>query len=1027
MRLLATLPMLTALLLMVAPAAAQTAAATGTVQGHLLGPDGQPAPAVTVTLTDVHQQTETDARGVYLFYSVPPGIHQLTATGNGLRPLRMTGLLVAAGRTLVIETQTLQASDEITRLDPYVVEGKNRRLGAVARGEALLIPRKAGGNLDLPRTENGALPYRIYNREQIERSGVVNLNAFLQRALLDSDAATRPPEQSGMNDAFTTGSSNLNLRGFGTDATIVLLNGRRLPESPPPPGSSQLGAPDLNFVPLSLVQQIEVLPVSASALYSGNAIGGVVNIVLRPDLETTELSTTYTNALDGFDAPQSTVSLQHGTTLLNGKLHLRLNANFAHSSPPTKADLGHLRTPDPSATPTNAPLYGATPNVRSTDGTPLFGAATASTTSVAPGASGSSGLAAFAGREGVRNSGLFASELGPIALPGSTHYPFGREEKRTAALASFTYDVLPMLQLGFDGIHSRTEINRGYDAFTADLKLDASAPINPFGRDVMVSLNETTSDLGESYSEAHITFTSLIFAALVRLPSEWRLALDLQATRSVTDFRGLVGADPDRWQSLVDRGLYNLLRDTQVFAPPAAFYDEVLIYRGGRNQFVTLSDYQTYDSAVRLTNQALKLPTGSGTLALGFDYRNNHLSSHIDTAVYSDGSDAEEPVAWSGRGIDRYSFFGELQAPLLPARWLPPGIRGFDTDIGARYVAANSSAEANLAPAIGLKIAFAHGFALRGSVATANRFPTPTMGRQLSLGDDPTPGAGPIEYNTIYDARRQESYTIPSRDAPNLGLRPESAVTRTYGLIYEHGQIHRFRASLDYVMTKKALELAYLSAQTAADLESVWPARVIREPLAAGDPHAIGKITNITTGVVNVAWRSSENWNLTLDYLWTDCFNGTLELYGRYIGYQSYERQILPGSPVVDELSEPDGTAGGLLSQRGGFGTNWSNSVIGFGLDGHYYGSRPLPISERATQGSIAISPFWQYDAYIQFELRRWLPWMNEKSGLRVQARIDNLLNAGFPYYANDPSGTGFQSYGDWRGRTYSLALTATF
>ncbi|MBK9990219.1 MAG: TonB-dependent receptor [Verrucomicrobia bacterium] len=1009
------------------PSTTANTTASGAVQGRLLGPDGAPASGVKVVLPDVQLVTETDDRGVFLFPAVPSGTHQLVAVGSGYRSLRMSGLLVAASRTLTVETQTLQAAEEVTQLDPFVVEGQRRRLGAVARGEALLIPRMAGGNLDLPRTQDGALPYRIYNREQLERSGVVNLNAFLQRELLDSDAATRPPEQSGLLDAFTTGSSNLNLRGFGTDATVILLNGRRLPESPPPPGSSELAAADLNFIPLSLVQQIEVLPVSASALYSGNAIGGVINIVLRPDLDTTELSTTYTNALQGFSAPQSSLSLQHGRTLLNGKLRLRLNANFARSTPPTKSDLGYLRTASTSTAPTNSPLYGATPNIRNADGTPLFSANSATVTSVAPGADGSGGLAAFAGRENVRNSALFAPDAGLVALPGSLHYPFGRRERRAAALTSVTYDVLPNLQLGLDAIHSHSVISRGYDAFTADLKLSASAPSNPFGRDVVVSLNEMAPALGENYSEASIRFNSLVLAALVRLPAEWRLVFDGQFTRNITHFRGLAGVDRDRWQALVDRGLYNPLRDTQVVAPPAAFYDEVLLYRGGRNRSVVLSDYQTYDGAIRLTNQALTLPTGLGTLALGTDYRNNHLSSHTDTSVYADGTPAEDPVFWSGRGITRYSLFGELQAPLLPAHWMPNGIRGIDTDFGARYVASSSGAEANLAPAGGIKISFAHGFALRGSVATANRFPTPVMGSRNTLGDDPTPGAGPIEYPTILDSRRQESYTIASRDAPNRGLRAESAVTRTVGVVYDIGQIHRLRASLDYVMTKKAMELIYLSAQTAADLESLWPARVIRAPLEIGDTHEVGKITNITTGVVNVAWRRSENLNLTLDYVWTECFNGTLEVYGRWIGYQRYERQVLPKSPVVDELSEPDGTAGGLLGQRVGFGADWSNNQVGFGLDGHYYGSRSLPLSERTAQGGANVSPFWQYDAYVQCELRRWIPWFDEKNGLRVQVRIDNIFDTSFPYYANDPSGAGVQCYGDWRGRTYSLSLTATF
>lgn len=1001
---------------------------TGAVRGRLIGPDGAPAAEVSVALPDAGLQTKTDSQGFFSFPAVPSGLQSLVAGASGFRTLRMSGLLVGAGRTLLVETQTLSAADEVTQLDPFVVaERRQHRLGAVARGEALLIPRTAGGDLDLPRTQDGALPFRIHNREQVERSGVINLNAFLQRELLDSDAATRPPEQSGMMDVFTTGSSNLNLRGYGTDATVVLLNGRRLPESPPPPGSPSLGAPDLNFIPLSLVQQVEVLPVSASALYSGNAIGGVVNIVLRPDLDSTEVSSTYTNALGGFDAPQSTVSLQHGRTFLNGKLHLRLNANFSSSAPATKEDLGLLRTAPAEPSATSNAVYGATPNLRSVSGAPLFGPGSSSITSVAPGADGNGGLPAFFGRSGVTDTGLFSPPAAYVALPASRHYPFGREENRRAGMVSFTYDVFPSLQLGFDAILSRTRISRGYDVFSGDLNLPASAPANPFGQDVLVSLNEIAPDLGENYTQARIDFDSAVLAALIRLPSDWRLTLDSQTTESQTRFRGLAGVDPVRWQSLVDRGLYNPLRDTQVFGPPAAFYDEALVYRGGRGCFVTLSDYLTFDGAVRATNQNLELPTGISTLTVGADFRRNRLAPHTDTTVHADGTDAEEPVRWTGRTLDRYSFFSELQAPLLPASWLSHGIRGVETDLGARYVAASSDAESNLAPAAGIKLSFAHGLALRASIATANRFPSPEMGTRGTLGDDPTPGIGPIEFDTIYDPRRNESYVVSSRTAPNRGLRTEAAITRTFGILEELGRIHRLRFSLDYVITTKAFELILLDPQTAADLESVWPLRVVRAPLAPGDTHDVGRISAITTGVVNVASRRSENWSLSLDYAWTECLKGTLEFYARWIGYQRYEREVMPGSPPVDELKNPDGTAGGLIAQRMSFGADWSNDLVGFGLDGRHYGERPLPLYERASQGSDHVDPYTQFDGYVQCELRRLLPWLTDRQGLRVQVRVDNLFNAGFPRYADDPSGAGVQCYGDWRGRTYSLSLTASF
>src|SRR5699024_3774515 len=150
---------------------------------------------------------------------------------------------------------------------------------------------------DLPRSEDDALPYTIFDRDQIARSGVVNLNDFLQRNVIDGNAAARPPDQDHNQKLYITGSTNATLRGYGADETIMLVNGRRLPVILT---SGQISGsrtpPDVNFIPLSLVERVEVLPVSASALYSGNPVGGVINIVLRPNVDASEVTTTYTNA-----------------------------------------------------------------------------------------------------------------------------------------------------------------------------------------------------------------------------------------------------------------------------------------------------------------------------------------------------------------------------------------------------------------------------------------------------------------------------------------------------------------------------------------------------------------------------------------------------------------------------------------------------------------------------------------------------------------------------------------------------------
>ena len=280
----------------------------------------------------------------------------------------------------------------------------------------------------------------------------------------------------------------------------------------------------MNFIPLSLVQQIEVLPSSAASLYSGNPVGGIINIVLRPDPEgeVTEVNTTYTNALRRFDAPSSSVSLLHGQTLLGGALRLRLERQL-HADDAGDRGRARLYPGQRRAAPAPGnPIYRATPNIRSADLSPLFGPGSSPVTSVAPGADGSGGLAAFAGRQGVRDLDLFDSPGGLAASPNSVDYPYGRRQRRATYFGSATYDVNPWLQVGMDGTYGRTIVDRGYDVQSADLTLAAASPLNPFGQDVKVSLNETAPALGEGYSEARIEFGSAVLGVLVKLPADWR-------------------------------------------------------------------------------------------------------------------------------------------------------------------------------------------------------------------------------------------------------------------------------------------------------------------------------------------------------------------------------------------------------------------------------------------------------------------------------------------------------------------------
>lgn len=994
----------------------------GLVKGRLLAPDGTPLRGLSVVLSGRLQNATTDQRGEFSLANIPPGSVALSVTGPGFRPLQITGINVAAGQMTELEPQTMLPSDELTRLEPYTVSGKSANQRPFEHSQMLETPLRAAGNLDLPRSENGALPYSIYDRDQLTRSGVVDLNDFLQRELLEGDAATRPPGSATTAAEIISGSTNLNLRGYGADETVILVNGRRLPEMLTT--GSGYHPPDVNLIPLSLVQQVEVLPVSASSLYTGNAVGGVINIVLRPEADTnsTEVSTTYTNALHGYDAPQSALSLLHSQALLTGRLRVRLSLNTSRSVPPTESELRYRQSRPQAPFGLGDPVYRATPNIRSSDGSPLFGLGTSPVTSVAPGADGSGGLAAFNGRAGLRNFGWYDSPSSLSISSDSLDYPYGLRQQRIALAGSVVYDMLPWLQLGLDGVGSRMVINRGADVFRGDLLLKAANPLNPFGRDVQVTLNETAPLLGDKYSEARVSYSSLVFGAQLKPVSDWRVALDGQFAHNVVQYRGLSGVDSGRWQSLVDQGAYNPLRDTQLFGPPQAFYDKALLYLGGKTRFVTLGDYETLDGALRATNQNLSLPTGPGVVNFGADYRMNHLANFTENVTYADGTPARDPYRWTGRTLERYSVFGELQAPLLPARWLPHWLHSFEGDASLRYVAAASSKERNLAPTLGLKLETNWGLSFRTSLTTSSRVPTPQMSLPQAGGVGPS-----AVYENIYDPRRNQTYAAQINEQTASGLLSEDSLTQTAGLVLLYGKTHRLRAALDFVDTRKTNEVLVLTAQDIVDLEAQFPNRIVRALLSPGDTHATGLVTRLLTGPVNTDWRHSQNWSGALDYAWTECLGGTFEIRSRVLWYQRYERRVFAFSPVVDELGQPDTLTSSVLKYRANLSAGWSTPRGGFGFEAHYFHSRILPEAEWISQGHNRIRPYWQCDGYLQGDVGRWLPWRHDRYGLRAQLRVNNLLATPYPKYANEGSGSGVQPYGDWRSRTCSLSLTATF
>ena len=237
-------------------------------------------------------------------YSLQEGIDILLA-GTGLEPVISNHVVLSIvaeersadlGGTMDIKRKTglLAALAGIFAIGADAQEGDTiRDEGEGGQIEEIVV---TGSNIRF--LQNDTSPVISFDREAIEATGFSTTQQLLESLPqnfgggIGEDSAT---VVTGRNDAGfnLSAGAGVNLRGLGADSTLVLVNGRRL--SPGNLGSFV----DISMIPLSAVERVDVLTDGASAIYGSDAIGGVVNFILRSGYEGSETSVRYGSVTDG--------------------------------------------------------------------------------------------------------------------------------------------------------------------------------------------------------------------------------------------------------------------------------------------------------------------------------------------------------------------------------------------------------------------------------------------------------------------------------------------------------------------------------------------------------------------------------------------------------------------------------------------------------------------------------------------------------------------------------------------------------
>jgi iron complex outermembrane recepter protein len=283
------------------------------------------------------QRLQLIAAIVVTLTAAPAALAQAPATAFDIviAPQDLEGALLAVsratGREIVFASDVVAGRRALRLAGRFTPEDAVRRLlrGSglqvrVRAGAIVIVAPKASASGDASgdvvvtgsriRGAQAYAPVTTVSRAALQAAGQTNLGDAVRTIPQNFGGGQSPfiglgAEDYG-SDNLTSGSS-INLRGLGPDATLTLLNGRRLAYD------GVFEGVDVSAIPLAAIDRIEVVTDGASAIYGSDAVAGVANVVLRRDYSGLETSARLGAATDGGDLQQQYQTVG-GTTWASG-------------------------------------------------------------------------------------------------------------------------------------------------------------------------------------------------------------------------------------------------------------------------------------------------------------------------------------------------------------------------------------------------------------------------------------------------------------------------------------------------------------------------------------------------------------------------------------------------------------------------------------------------------------------------------------------------------------------------------------
>lgn len=804
-------------------------------------------------------------------------------------------------------------------------------------------------------------------------------------------------DRTSRNTAYATG---VNLRGLGADATLVLVNGRRIA------GTGSAGDfADVSNLPSSAIARTDVLLDGASALYGADAVGGVVNIILKSRFDGAESRLRVGGTSDG-GAEEVLVSHAGGLNWSSGSLV----AAYEYQ------DRGELRAADRRAT--------ASADLRPLGGTDrrAFYAAPGNIMEFDP-VSGSfePALAIPAGQNGV---GLTADDFRPgeVNLTNQMEGLWTLPHQRRHSLFLAARQDLPG-GFSLDGDLRYTERNYSQDS-VADIGILFVTPDNPFfvpvaGEPYQEIAYSFIRDLGPGRDEG---FSRSLGGAL-GLEGEhagWNLAAYISGGRETTGLTAsdrvqttrldeALGAVPDDPATAFDPAIDGYFNP---YGDPADHSAALKTFIGsGYLKSENISTVASFN--LKADRMVFSLPGGDLRLAAGLDYRTERFETSGENFI----SGAAPRVAAATRyERDVTAAFAELRAPLVGPDNARPGLQRLEISLAGR-IEDHEGVGQTRNPKAGLIYSPAPDLLFRASYGTSFRAPSL---RELNSA---------YRLGPVFLDRAGANVISIVQYGGNPDLKPETATSWTAGFVWTPTAVDGLRLEVGWFRTRFEERIATPVAENLIDaLNDPSLAPFIRYVSPGSNAEDLAYVQSllshpgnynpnvfpataygavIDNRYVNASAVEVEGIDLAARQRFTFAF-GEVSIDAALTHFLTNDRAITPASPTEDLLGRPNFPA----RWRGRFGAQWVRGPLTLGgAVNHVSGGRD-DVEGRAIDDWITLDGQVRYDFDAGWG-----------EGLSVTLNVLNLANEEPPFY-DAPAGIGYDAANtNVLGRQISLQL----